>query len=36
MKQRAERLGVEADEALVEEMRKRLAEAWRMFEKRGV
>ena len=36
MKQRAERWGVEADEVLVEEMRKGLAETWRMVEERGV
>ena len=33
---RAERLGVEADAQTVEEMREKLAEAWRIVEERGV
>ena len=36
MKLRAERLGVEADENLLEEMREKLGETWRMVEERGV
>jgi hypothetical protein len=36
MKSRAERLGVEADAGLVEQMREGLAEAWRTVEARGV
>jgi len=35
MKSRAERLGVEPDEALVEQVRKGLAEAWRTVQARG-
>jgi len=35
MRGRAERLGVEPDEALVEQMREGLAEAWRTAEARG-
>jgi hypothetical protein len=35
MKSRAERLGVEPDEALVEQMREGLSEAWRTAEARG-
>jgi hypothetical protein len=35
MKSRAERLGVEPDEALVEQVREGLAEAWRTVEARG-
>jgi hypothetical protein len=35
MKLRAERLGVEADAALVEEMREKLGEAWRVVGERG-
>jgi HEPN domain-containing protein len=36
LKDRAERLGLEADEESVEEIRKSLAEAWRVVEERGV
>ena len=36
MKTRAERLGVEPDAELVEEMRQKLGETWRMVEERGV
>lgn len=36
MKLRAERLGVEADAALVEEMREKLGEVWRAVGERGV
>ena len=35
MRARAERLGVEADAGLVEQMREGLAEAWRVVEARG-
>jgi hypothetical protein len=35
MKARAERLGVEAEEGLVEQVREGLAEAWRIVEARG-
>jgi hypothetical protein len=36
MKARAERLGIEANAELVEEMREKLGESWRMVEARGV
>jgi len=36
MKARAERLGVEADAQIVEEMRQMLGETWRVVEERGV
>jgi hypothetical protein len=36
MKSRVERLGVEAEEGLVEQIREALAEAWRTVEARGV
>jgi len=36
MKARAERLGVEADAQIVEEMRQTLGETWRVVEERGV
>jgi hypothetical protein len=36
MKARAERLGVEVDAEIVEEMRKTLAETWHVVEERGV
>jgi len=36
MRARAERLGVEADAEIVEEMRKTLGESWRVVEERGV
>jgi hypothetical protein len=36
MKLRAERLGVEADEALVHEIRETLGATWRVVEERGV
>src|SRR5215212_1512268 len=36
MKARAERLGVEADAQIVEEMRQALGETWRVVEERGV
>jgi hypothetical protein len=35
MRLRAERLGVKADAELIEEMREKLAEAWRVVEERG-
>jgi hypothetical protein len=35
MKSRAERLGVDPDEALVEQVREGLAEAWRTVQARG-
>jgi hypothetical protein len=35
MKLRVERLGVEADAALVEEMREKLGEAWHVVGERG-
>ena len=35
MKARAEQLGVEVDDGLVEEMREGLAEAWRTVQARG-
>jgi hypothetical protein len=36
MRARAERLGVEADAEIVEQMRKTLGESWRVVEERGV
>ena len=36
MRVRAERLGVEPDAELVEEMRQKLGETWRMVKERGV
>ena len=36
MRTRAERLGVEADAQIVEEMRQTLGETWRVVEERGV